>query len=85
VLAIRLYRAGSKNRPFYRIVVSESARTPGSRVTAQLGVYDPTREPEVLKLDVEKTDEWIKKGAHASDTVRSILARARTAQAQAQA
>lgn len=83
MLAIRLYRAGSKNRPFYRIVVSESARTPGSRVTAQLGVYDPTKKPEVLQLDVEKTDEWIKKGAHASDTVRSILARARTAQAQA--
>jgi len=83
VLAIRLFRAGSKNRPFYRIVVSESARTPGSRVTAQLGVYDPTKEPVVLKLDVAKADEWIRKGAHASDTVRSILARARTAQAQA--
>jgi small subunit ribosomal protein S16 len=83
VLAIRLFRAGSKNRPFYRIVVSESARTPGSRVTAQLGVYDPTKNPEVLKLDVAKAEEWIKKGAHASDTVRSILARARTAQAQA--
>ena len=83
MLAIRLFRAGSKNRPFYRIVVSESARTPGSRVTAQLGVYDPTKEPVVLKLDVAKADEWIRKGAHASDTVRSILARARTAQAQA--
>ena len=83
MLAIRLFRAGSKNRPFYRIVVSESARTPGSRVTAQLGVYDPTKKPVVLKLDVAKADEWIRKGAHASDTVRSILARARTAQAQA--
>jgi small subunit ribosomal protein S16 len=85
VLAIRLYRAGSKNRPFYRIVVSESARTPGSRVTALLGVYDPTRKPEVLKLDVAQAEEWIKKGAHPSHTVRSILDRARTAQAQAQA
>lgn len=83
MLAIRLFRAGSKNRPFYRIVVSESARTPGSRVTAQLGVYDPTKTPEVLKLDVAQADEWIKKGAHASDTVRSILDRARTTQAQA--
>ena len=83
MLAIRLFRAGSKNRPFYRIVVSESARTPGSRVTAQLGVYDPTKTPEVLQLDVAKADEWIRKGAHASDTVRSILDRARTTQAQA--
>jgi small subunit ribosomal protein S16 len=81
VLAIRLYRAGSKNRPFYRIVVSESTRTPGSRVTEQLGVYDPTKKPEVIRLDVPKAEAWIKKGAHASDTVRSILQRARAAQA----
>jgi len=79
VLAIRLYRAGSKNRPFYRIVVSESTRTPGSRVTEQLGVYDPTKKPEVIRLDVPKAEAWIKKGAHASDTVRSILERARAA------
>lgn len=79
MLAIRLYRAGSKNRPFYRIVVSESTRTPGSRVTEQLGVYDPTKDPVVIRLDVPKAEAWIKKGAHASDTVRSILERARTA------
>ena len=79
MLAIRLYRAGSKNRPFYRIVVSESTRTPGSRVTEQLGVYDPTKKPEVIRLDVPKAEAWIKKGAHASDTVRSILERARAA------
>ena len=77
MLAIRLYRAGSKNRPFYRIVVSESARTPGSRVTAQLGVYDPTKKPEVVRLDVGKAEEWLKRGAHASDTVRSLIERAR--------
>jgi small subunit ribosomal protein S16 len=81
VLAIRLYRAGSKNRPFYRIVVSESTRTPGSRVTEQLGVYDPTKDPVVIRLDVPKAEAWIKKGAHASDTVRSILERARAATA----
>jgi small subunit ribosomal protein S16 len=77
VLAIRLYRAGSKNRPFYRIVVSESARTPGSRVTEQIGVYDPTRKPEVVRLDLTKADAWLRRGAHASHTVRSLIARAR--------
>jgi small subunit ribosomal protein S16 len=81
VLAIRLYRAGTKNRPFYRIVVSESTRTPGSRVTAQLGIYDPTRKPEVVNLDVAKAEEWMRRGAHASDTVRSLIERARGAQA----
>jgi len=81
VLAIRLYRAGSKNRPFYRIVVSESARTPGSRVTQQLGVYDPTRNPEVVRLDLAKAEEWIRRGAHASHTVRSLIERARESRA----
>ena len=81
MLAIRLFRAGTKNKPFYRIVVSESQRTPRSRVTAQLGVYDPTRKPEMVRLDVEKTEEWLKKGAHASDTVRSLIERARAAKA----
>ncbi len=81
MLAIRLYRAGSKNRPFYRIVVSESARTPGSRVTQQLGVYDPTRKPEVVSLDLAKAEEWIRRGAHASHTVRSLIERARESRA----
>jgi small subunit ribosomal protein S16 len=77
VLAIRLYRAGSKNRPFYRIVVSESARTPGSRVTEQIGIYDPTRKPEVVRLDLTKAEDWLRRGAHASHTVRSLIERAR--------
>ncbi len=81
MLAIRLYRAGSKNRPFYRIVVSESARTPGSRVTQQLGVYDPTRKPEVVSLDLAKAEEWIRRGAHASHTVRSLIERVRESRA----
>jgi small subunit ribosomal protein S16 len=50
-------------------------------VTEQLGVYDPTKDPVVIRLDVPKAEAWIKKGAHASDTVRSILQRARAATA----
>lgn len=85
MLAIRLYRAGSKNRPFYRIVVNESARTPGSRITSQIGIYDPTRTPEVVQIDLERADRWIKRGAHASPTVRALMARVRAAQPQVQA
>ena len=81
MLAIRLFRAGTKNKPFYRIIVSESARTPGSRVSARLGVYDPTRKPELVRLDLPRAEEWIRRGAHASDTVRSLIERARAAQA----
>jgi small subunit ribosomal protein S16 len=61
--------------------VSESARTPRSRITEQIGYYDPKRKPEVVKIDVAKAEIWMKKGAHASDTVRRLLERAREAAA----
>ena len=81
MLVIRLSRAGTKNRPFYHVVVSESARTPTSRVTDRLGYYDPLRKPKVVQIDVGKADEWIRKGAHPSDTVRTLIEQARTAPA----
>jgi small subunit ribosomal protein S16 len=77
---IRLNRAGTKNKPFYRVVVSESARTPRSRITQQIGYYDPKRKPEIIRIDVARAEEWIRKGAHASDTVRRLIERARAAQ-----
>ena len=77
---IRLRRAGTKNKPFYRVVVSESTRVPESRVTDQLGYYDPMRDPKLVKIDVGKADEWIRRGAHPSDTVRKLIERARSAQ-----
>ncbi len=80
VLKIRLRRAGKKNKPFYRVVVSESTRVPESRVTDQLGYYDPMKNPKVVQIDVGKADEWIRKGAHPSDTVRRLIERARSAQ-----
>jgi small subunit ribosomal protein S16 len=79
VLVIRLSRAGTKNKPFYHVVVSESARTPRSRITDQIGYYDPKRKPEIVKIDVIKADGWIKKGAHASPTVKRLLEKARAA------
>ena len=83
MLVIRLSRAGTKNKPFYRVVVSESARTPRSRITDQIGYYDPKRKPEVVKIDVAKAEGWIKQGAHASPTVKRLLQRARAAGAPA--
>ncbi len=81
MLVIRLSRAGTKNKPFYHVVVSESTRTPSSRVTDRLGYYDPKRVPKVVHIDVGKADDWISRGAHASPTVRKLIDQARTAQA----
>ena len=46
-----------------------------------MGTYDPGYEPAKIQIDVEKADAWIKKGAHASETVRSLIDRARRVQA----
>jgi small subunit ribosomal protein S16 len=68
---------GAKHRPFYRIVVSDSRNTPRGPFNAVLGTYDPGREPAEVRIDVEKAEEWIRKGAHPSETVARLLERAR--------
>jgi small subunit ribosomal protein S16 len=70
---------GAKQDAFYRVVVSDSRSTPGGRFLDTLGTYDPETDPATVKLDVARADEWIRKGAHPSDTVRSLLDRARSA------
>jgi small subunit ribosomal protein S16 len=70
---------GAKQSPYYRLVVSDSRSTPSGRFLDTLGVYDPAREPATLNIDVSRADEWIRKGAHPSATVRSLLNRARSA------
>ncbi len=81
MLVIRLSRAGTKNKPFYRVIVSESTRQPRSRVNDRIGYYDPKKRPEIVRIDVARADMWIRKGAHPSPTVRQLLERARSAQA----
>ena len=76
MLKIRLRRMGAKKSAFYRIVVSDSRKTPSSRFLDILGTYDPGTDPATVKLDLDRTDGWIKKGAQASDTVKSLISRA---------
>ena len=75
MLKIRLRRTGGSNAPAYRIVVSDSRSTPTARVLEELGYYDPTKNPPLLDLDVDKANVWIAKGASASETVQKLLAR----------
>jgi small subunit ribosomal protein S16 len=75
MLKIRLRRVGGTNAPAYRIVVSDSRRTPTAKVLEELGHYDPTKNPPLLKLDREKAKAWIAKGASATETVRKLIAK----------
>lgn len=77
MLKIRLRRMGSRHRPFYRVVVSDSRRTPTSAALDELGFYDPRRSPSVFKIDLEKVDAWIAKGAQPSDTLSRLVRKAR--------
>ena len=81
MLRIRLRRMGSKQDPFYRVVVSDSRLTPGGRFVETLGVYDPGHDPAKVKIDLARADEWIRKGAQPSETVKSLLEKMRAAQA----
>ena len=79
MLKIRLRRTGSRQDPCYRVVVSEHTSTPSGRFLASLGEYDPGQDPARIRIDVAAADAWIQKGAHPSETVRSLLDKARTA------
>lgn len=70
---IRLRRMGAKKRPFYRLVVADSRAGRDGRVIDWLGEYDPVAEPTHVKVDTEKAQEWIAKGALPSDTARRVL------------
>ena len=70
---IRLTRMGSKKNPFYRIVVAESRNPRDGRYIAELGYYDPTAEPSVLKVNADETRKWLENGAQPTDTVRALL------------
>ena len=73
MLSIRLRRAGATRKPHYRVVVADSREPRDGRFVEVLGHYDPRKEPAVVKIDTERTDYWIGKGAQPSDTVRSLL------------
>ena len=73
MLNIRLARIGSKKRPHYRIVVSDSVTGRGGAIVENLGTYEPKREGHAAVFDRERAQYWISKGARATDTVRSLL------------
>jgi len=64
---------GAKKAPFYRIVVADSRYPRDGRFIEEIGYYDPTKEPSVVKLDADKAKDWMSKGAQPTDTVKVIM------------
>ncbi len=76
-LRIRLRRVGRKKQPSYRIVVANSAAPRDGAYIDDVGFYNPRSRPAELRMDVEKVDGWVNKGATLSDTAASLLRKAR--------
>ena len=75
-LVIRMARAGTKKRPFYHIVLADSRSPRDGRFIERLGYYNPLLpkdKEERLKLDLDKVQAWMKKGAQPSDRVMRFL------------
>ena len=70
---IRLRRMGAKKAPFYRVVVADSRYPRDGRFIEEIGYYDPTKEPSIVKIDAEKAQQWIKNGAQPTETVKKLL------------
>ncbi len=78
MVVIRLVRGGANKRPFYRIAVADSRRAPGGRFIEQLGYFNPLAggQEDRLKVDMERVQYWISRGAKPSERVASLLKRA---------
>ena len=67
---LRLTRMGAKKAPFYRIVATDSRKARDGQYIEQIGYYDPTKEPAVVKIDAELAKKWLDNGAQPTETVR---------------
>ena len=70
---MRLKRMGQKKAPFYRVVVADARSPRDGRFIAEVGTYDPTADPSVIKFDEENTQKWLANGAQPTDRVAKLL------------
>ena len=70
---IRLRRMGQKKAPFYRIIVADSRSPRDGKFIEEIGYYDPTQEPSVIKVDEEAAKKWLSNGAQPTEMVGKIF------------
>jgi small subunit ribosomal protein S16 len=75
MVVIRLRKMGSKKRPFFRVVVTDSRIARDSSFVEIVGHYNPRTKPAKVEINRERIDHWVGKGAQLSDTVRTLLKR----------
>ncbi len=75
MVVIRLSRSGAKKNPYYFITVADSRNARDGAFIERLGFYNPSAQgqEESLRIDIEKVDEWVSKGAQISDRVKRLI------------
>lgn len=76
MVKIRLRRVGEKKNPFYRIVVADERAPRNGRFIAEIGTYDPTKEPATFNVDADAAKQWISNGAQPTQTVANLFKKA---------
>lgn len=72
-------RVGAKNTPVFRIVVADSRSPRDGKFIEEIGTYQPLQKGDNFKLDLDRANYWVSKGAQPSDTVASFLKKANKA------
>jgi len=75
MVKLRLQRTGARSKPFYRIVAIDARSPRGGAFIEIIGHYNPLTNPEMVKIDEEKTLKWLKNGAQPTDTVSRLLSK----------
>jgi len=76
-VTIRLRRDGTKNSPYYRIVVADKHSPRDGKFLELIGTYDPKKKTGNSSVKLERADYWISQGAQPSDTVKSLIKKAK--------
>lgn len=81
MVTIRLSRSGAKKKPFYHIVVTDSRKPRDGRFIERLGFFNPVanEKEEALRLNSERAEYWISKGAQTSERVAKLIKQAAAA------
>jgi len=82
---LRLRRMGASHKPFFRIVAADVRSANAGSFLEEIGWYDPSKKADTYKVDLAAADGWIAKGAQPSDTVATLIKRARADAAKAPA
>jgi small subunit ribosomal protein S16 len=82
-VAIRLRREGALNRPYFKVVVTDTRNPRDGKFIEIVGTYDPKKAGQNSTLKLDRIEHWISKGAQPSDTVRSLIKKTKNPEAAA--